>query len=197
MCSFAGFVQMLDWEALKNVAEFAAHVATVLAALAAGFWFLFSGSFRKRVQLDAECAVFGGYDHRKLVEITFVLSNKGQVETRCRTFAYEVEAIQPPDPARLNEVQNLPRPPLKRSGNIVPSEAEYYYVRAGVTTRISQRFWVPIDLTAIRVKGCMVYGRKRHRISPDQPLFCQVYKYPSWTAIDRTFSLTAFSSDAP
>jgi hypothetical protein len=173
-----------------KIAEVVAHIATVLTPLAAAWWFFFTASFRKRVEFDVQCSVFRDpkSSNEKLIELIFALQNKGQVESRCYTLAYEVQSV---------DAATKGNPPefLKRSGNIVPpgepDKEEYYYVRAGVTARVSAHFWVPSEISSLRVKAFTTYDKKRHEVQQDKDLFDQMFKITDWTAVDRVFQISS------
>jgi hypothetical protein len=116
---------MLEHVSLDTLTSVLAHTAAILSALAAGWWFFFTASFRKRIEfdLDHRMATDPSWAGSRFVELIFVLRNRGQVENRCYTLAYEVESID----------KTRKRAFTKRSGNIVSANAQYYYVRAGVT----------------------------------------------------------------
>jgi hypothetical protein len=161
----------------------AAHIATCLAALLAAWWFLFTANYRRKIEFRVHCSPFRHPNNANetLIELVFELENKGQREDHCYTLAYEVQSVDP-------EHQNSPAF-TKRSGNIVPSQAEYYYVRAGVTQRISDRLWIPASISLIRVKAFMLYEHRRHEISVDRDLFKEMLKFSDWTVVDRVFQV--------
>lgn len=169
----------------KEVAEIAAHTTTVLATVAAALWFWRSDSFQRKLQFDVQCATFAGTSlgQQKLVELTFLLENKGQVTNRCYTLAYEIEAVE------VGRANRADRVVLHRSGNIVPCKAEYYYVRAGVTQHITARKWVPATVSTVRVRAFILYDKCRQSIDNKRDLFEQMYEHRDWTARDRIFSL--------
>jgi hypothetical protein len=174
---------MVDIDSIETWAETAYYIATAAGVLAAGWWFFFSGSFRKKVAFDVECTTVPGArgEDEELVELAFLLSNRGQVENRCYTLAYEVQSV---DATRKGAPAFV-----KRSGNIVPAQAGYYYVQAGVTVRITSRLWIPPHTKALRVKAFMLFDRRRHEIREDTELFEQMYRYKDWGEVDRILRL--------
>ena len=142
---------------------------------------MFTADYRRKIGFKATCSVFSHPQapNEKFVELVFDLDNKGRREYHCYTLAYELQAIVP---------RSVDTPPfVRRSGNVVPTEAGYYYVRAGVTQQISARLWIPGDIRFIRVKACALFDRQRREISPERDLLEQVYKSEDWIALDRVF----------
>jgi hypothetical protein len=170
---------------LINAADVAAHVVTVLTAFAAAFWFFFTASFRKRIEFNVKCTATPDPRNtgEKFIELVFELQNKGQVESRCYTLAYELQSVE--------AASKKERRVLKRSGNIVPVPAGYYYVRAGVTLRVTDHLWVPSDVSILRVKAFILYDRQRHEVREDVELFEQMYGCDDWTSLDRTFGVSS------
>jgi hypothetical protein len=76
---------------IKDMSQILANAATILVAVAAAFWFFRSRRYSKRVEFNVEFAVFESSDPRyKILQVTLMLDNKGQVEHHCFTLAYEV-----------------------------------------------------------------------------------------------------------
>jgi hypothetical protein len=178
-----GFTQMSFSDLVPSVL---AHVVTILSAAAAAWWFFFTASFRKRIEFDLDHIVVSdpSWAGALFVELIFVLRNKGQVENQCYTLAYEVVSV---DKTRTRQL-------IKRSGNIVPSDAQYYYVRAGVTQHISSHLWIPAGVAAIRVKAFMLYDKERHDISVKEGLFSQMTRFDDWTSLDRVLPMSTDAS---
>ena len=109
------------------------------------------------------------------------MQNKGQVESRCYTLAYELESVEA-DRKKDPRVRKKPK-------NIVPAAAGYYYVRAGVTLHVTEHIWIPSDVPILKVKAFMLYDKKRHDVSEGVELFEQMYQYDDWTSLDRIFSV--------
>lgn len=177
----------MDNKVIESIAAITAHVTTVLAALAAAWWFFVTDSFRKKIQFNVQCAAFNNssFKDRKLVELAFLLENKGQVSNRCYTLAYEVWSV-----GATSEL-------LDRSGNLVPKSAEYYYVRAGVTLRITARLSIPSNVSTLRVRAFILYDKHRNELDNTSDLFAQMYAHHDWTALDRVFSVVGDSSVMP
>jgi hypothetical protein len=175
---------------LDTIVGITAHIAEVTTALAAAWWFFFTASFRKRIEFDVQCSVFSDPQsmEEKLTQLTFSLENRGQVESRCYTLAYEVQSV---DAATKHHAPVF----LKNSGNIVPPPAEYYYVRAGVTLRISARLWVPSNVSILRVRAFILYDGQRHEVRESSDLFEQMYQFDDWTALDRVFMVSGAEGD--
>ena len=139
-----------------SLPETLAHIGEVAATVAAAGWFFFTASFKKRIEFSVDCSSFSDHadTRERLVELVFKLENKGQVENRCYTLAYEVQEVSTSERKSATI--------LKRSGNLVPTDAEYYYVRAAVAIRITARVWIPSEVSIIRVKAFTLHDRQRH-----------------------------------
>jgi len=73
--------------------------------------------------------------------------------------------------------------------NIVPAEAEYFYVRAGVAQQITNHLWIPAGILLIRVRAFMLYEQRRIEVSEESDIFEEMFQFRDWTAVDRVFQL--------
>jgi hypothetical protein len=177
---------VLDFDTVKGVSEILANAATTLAAIAAAWWFYASGRFSKRVEFDVEFNVFESDDQEsKMLQVIFKLDNKGQVEHRCHTLAYEVVELR--QEKTVSEAEGF----VFRSGNIVEKEAEYYYVRPGVCQRIVTTLNVPSHVKLAKVRAFFTYDPPRIEIDSQKPILPQRYGRDDWTSLVRVVDITA------
>jgi hypothetical protein len=150
---------------LKTWVEIGAHLATCLGILAAGWWFVFTVNYRKKIAFNVKCSAFRDPNRsdQKFVELMFELENKGQRENRCYTLAYELQSVE-------RRTGQAPPVFLKRCGNIVDEAAEYYYVRAGVIQHVAAHLWIPAGVGLVRVKAFMLYENGRKQVREDRDL---------------------------
>jgi hypothetical protein len=157
------------WE---KVAEVAAHLASVLAAVSqvivaiiGGWWFI-SNKMKQRIQFDLGCVFLPLRENPNdlVVELQFIFENKGFVEHRVydlnvSVHAYESEkALQEkamptkePDgeamPAEKKEL--LFSKQLLAKVQLVPEKYNYYFVRPGVRQVITHIIRIPANLSVI------------------------------------------------
>lgn len=175
---------------VKDTTAAGASIATIVVAGAAAYWFLRRAAYRVRVDFDVRCTFFPPMGKERLVEVLFTLNNAGEIEHHCGQLAYEVQSI---DPSSKKVKGNPGKPPsfLRRSGNIVPVDiVGYYYARAGVSLRVSARFWLPLDVAVIRVMAFALYDSHPVEVDETAELFSQLKPIKDWIALDRSFVVT-------
>jgi hypothetical protein len=176
---------------VKAFAQIAANIATVAAAIAAAYWFYWSGRSSRRVEFDANFSVYKCINPEfKVLQVAFLLDNKGQVEHRCYTLAFEVVELDPDGRAISDSSEGF----VFRSGNIVDQKAAYYYVRPGVCQRIVHVVSVPAHLKLAKVRAFFTYARQRIDIDPTKPTLSQRDGLPDWTSLVRVVDLSVDSA---
>jgi len=148
-------------EAAKVYFDVASSLASVLALIGAGLWFLYTTQFKPRIQFDLDCRFFApvpGHDGL-LAEVNAVFENKGFVEHRLYDLTLSVHGLQesPPPTTRTGEVQFARR--LLRRISLVPEKYGFYFVRPGVRQVITHSILLPPDVTLLRVTAGFNYTR--------------------------------------
>ena len=149
----------------KTVAEISAHAASVVAAIAAGYWFI-SNTIKQRVQFDIDCAFIPIRENPSelVVELRFVLENKGFVEHRLYNLNVSVHTselgqdLKEKDATKELEFSKTLLPEVQ----LVPDKYGYYFVRPGVRQIITHIIRVPSGLSIVRVTSCFYYDREKN-----------------------------------
>src|SRR4030095_2358144 len=120
---------------IKTIAEVGSHIATILAVVAAGWWFLYTTQFKPRLQFDLDCHFVAiNKSDQLLAEIQFIFENKGFVEHRLWNLNVSVHALKSEQnltaKKSTQELQFDER--LLPAVQLVPKQYEYYFVRPGV-----------------------------------------------------------------
>ena len=140
----------------KDLAETLSSVSTFCAAIAALYWFLFTRSFRRRIQFDLDLQILDIEDDNFYVaEMMLIVENKGQREHRIYNLLCE---------ARQSKLGFLtgPSPTVYlRAENIVPKGMEYYFVAADVRQTFTRAFMIPKAEKLIRLIAVFSYERGR------------------------------------
>jgi hypothetical protein len=170
----------------KAISQIAANAATTLVAGAAAFWFFFSRRFSKRVEFDAEFQLFeSGDPETNILQVALLLENKGYLEHRLYTLAFEVVEMLPDGTSVSNPNMGF----VYRSGNVVELEAVYYYVRPGVRQRFVKALRVPARVKLAKVRAFFTYSANRLKIDLTKPTLPQRLVLPDWTALVRVVDL--------
>lgn len=170
----------------KAISQIVANAATTLVAGAAAFWFFLSRRFSKRVEFDVEFQLFESGDPKtSILQVTLLLENKGYVEHRLYTLAFEVVEMLPDGTSVSDPSKGF----VYRSGNVVEPEAIYYYVRPGVRQRFVKALSVPTQVKLAKVRAFFTYSANRLEIDPAKPTLPQRLVLPDWTALVRVVDL--------
>lgn len=158
MATVEGIAHM---EAAKDIFDVASNLASVLALIGAGLWFLYTTQFKPRIQFDLDCRFFApvpGHDGL-LAEVSAIFENKGFVEHRLYDLTLSVHGLQeaPPTTRPAGDVP-FGRRLLPRTG-IVPEKYGFYFVRPGVRQVITRSILLPADVALLRVTAGFNYTR--------------------------------------
>src|SRR5258705_8601718 len=75
----------------KDIASIVSSVATVAGGVAALYWFVFTRSFKRRIEFDADLKIFDlGEDNDYVAEVILTVNNRGQREHRLYNLWCEV-----------------------------------------------------------------------------------------------------------
>jgi len=143
---------------VKDVGQALAGFITVGAGCAALYWFLFTRSFRHRIQFDIDLQILELGDPEFLVaEAMLIIENKGQREHRLYNLFCE---------ARSSKMTSGAETPTyyMPTENIVPASMEYFFVAAGVRQILTRAFKIPKAEKVIRVSALFGYGQQREQI---------------------------------
>ncbi|MRR11151.1 hypothetical protein EG835_01375 [bacterium] len=148
-------------EAAKVYFDVASNLASVLALIGAGLWFLYTTQFKPRIQFDLDCRFFApvpGHDG-VLAEVNVVFENKGFVEHRLYDLTLSVHGLQEPSPQKRQTGDvSFGRRLLPRT-RIVPEKYGFYFVRPGVRQVITHSILLPADVALLRVTAGFNYTR--------------------------------------
>jgi hypothetical protein len=174
----------------KTIAQILANLTTVGAAAAAAWWFFFSGRVSRRVEFNVDLDVFeSGDPKRRILQVTFLLDNKGFVEHQCYTLAFEVVEMRSDGTSASASDQSEGF--VFRSGNVVERDAQYYYVRPGVCQRIVHTVSVPAEVELAKVRAFFTYFPNRLEIDRNKPTMPQRLVQDDWTSLVRVADLTS------
>jgi hypothetical protein len=148
---------------IKTIAEIVSHIATILAVVGGGWWFLYTTQFKPRLQFDLDCQ-FVRLPHNPkalLAELQFIFENQGFVEHRLWNLNVSVHALDAEDTLtalkKTGEIKFLKRILLKTQ--LVPRRYMYYFVRPRVRQIITHIIEVPSAVSVIRVTASFDYNR--------------------------------------
>jgi hypothetical protein len=184
----------VDPQFAEQMTKIVANVATVLVAIGALCWFIMSQRYRKRVEFDLAYTVFHSQNlsEPNILELKFILDNKGQVEHCCYAMAFEVVELRS-DGTSAHQGEGF----IFRSRNIVDERAIYYYVRPGVRQFITHTLAVPRDVRLAKVRAFFTYERRRMNVDPTKAIRDQYLARPDWTALARVVSLSGEGVTGP
>ncbi len=139
----------------KDIAAIVSSVATVAAGAAAFYWFLFTRSFKRRIEFDADLKIFDlGEENDYVAEIVLTVSNKGQREHRLYNLWCEVRQSRV-----LGESRGIKSYlPLT---NFVPEKFEYFFIPSDVVQTFPKSFTIPRGEKLVRVIAMFTYEKKR------------------------------------
>lgn len=171
----------------KEITQVLVDISTAAAVWGAAWWFCFSRRAARRIEFDLEHRVFKRQNPNNphILQLNFKMDNKGQVENRFYTLAFEVMEMQ----GNGRSVHNPREGFIFRSGNIVNEEAEYYYVRPGVCQRITHLVCIPNNVDLVKVRAVFTFENKRRNIDPDKPLSKQYLSLSDWVSLMRVIPL--------
>jgi hypothetical protein len=153
----------MNTDAIKTLTDIGTDISTILAAGAGLWWFLYTTQFKQRIQFDLECSAFPAeFNGNRILELRFVLENKGFVEHRI----YDLEAsVHVLDGAQLAKSRSssgeviFPKTVFSRRP-IVSREFGYYFVRPGVRQVITHIALIPGDAEMVRVTAGFRYRKE-------------------------------------
>lgn len=147
-------------EQIRPFAEIGSAAVPIVAALAAGYWFLFTRSFRQRVELDCALRIFDvGESRPYLAELAVIVENKGQREHRMYNLWCEVRQTK-----RLTgEDEPASYLPLR---NLVSRPMTYFFVPPGVRQTFPVPLEIPRDAKIVKATAIFVH-QQRHISLPD------------------------------
>jgi len=132
-------------------------IATILGALLAGWWFLFTRSFSQRIQFDVDLQILDiGHPENYLAEVGLIVENKGQRQHRIYNLFCEARR-----PRLLEAGDGEPHFPAT---NFVTEQLEYFFVSAGVRQRFTKSFFIPKSEKAVFVIGLFSYGKQKLKL---------------------------------
>ncbi len=171
-------LKSVSFDAMKEISQIVANLATTLVAIAAAFWFFMSRRFSKRVEFNAEFQVYeSGDPDKSVLQVTLLLDNKGQVEHHCGTVAFEAVEIRSDGTPIYDPKHGF----VYQCGNIVEAEAEYYYVRPGVCHGIAKVISVPTRVKLLRVSAFFIYSTDRLKIETGPHMMAERFPLRDWT----------------
>jgi hypothetical protein len=111
----------------KDISSICASIATAAGAAVALYWFLFTRSFKRRIEFDVKLNIFDvGPDCDYVAELVILVNNKGQREHRLYNLWCEVRQSRV---VQGGQKVGSYLPVI----NIVPKKLDYFFVQAGVT----------------------------------------------------------------
>jgi hypothetical protein len=155
------------------------NIAKTLAILAAGFWFLSTAQFKRRISMDIEIKALPPGDNARPIEISVLVANNGSRGLRTHEFTITVATamnIDLPLTGKKTDISSKKgRVPLLEEKNsfyalaafresllldeasLIPEGWGDTYIRPGVTQRYSRLVAIPNDAKYIRVVGRFTY----------------------------------------
>jgi hypothetical protein len=149
---------------IKEIAGIAASLATVAGFAAAFYWFLFTRSFKRRIQFDCDLKIFDvGQDGDYVAELVISVENKGQREHRLYNLWCEVR--QP----RILRADGKVASYLPMT-NLVPEALCYFFIPSGIRQTFPKTFRIPRSEKVVRVIAMFTYEPKRLNLKSLQHL---------------------------
>lgn len=135
----------------KDVSTIVASLVTIGATLAAACWFLFSRSFRQRIEFDAELKIYDVEGEDYACQLRLILTNKGQREHQIRNLLCEVRESS-------MATKNTKMKSYFGPANLVKGKNSIVFVPAGVTQVFPKTFAIPKSAKLVRVRASFTYG---------------------------------------
>ena len=170
----------------KDLVEILSGISTLCAAIAAFYWFLFTRSFRRRIQFDVDLQILDIKDDNfYAAEMMLIVENKGQREHRIYNLLCEARQ------SKLGSSTDHPPTVYLPVKNIVPKEIEYYFVAADVRQTFTRPFLIPKTEKLIRAIAFFSYESSRLDEGPlDGPSFLRLDKMGNIThSVSRLFAV--------
>jgi hypothetical protein len=143
---------------LTNLASIVSSFATAGVAAAALYWFLFTRSFKRRIEFDVDLHIFDlGPDQDYVAELILTLNNRGQREHRLYNLWCEVRQTS------LLTGGAETKSYLKVT-NLVPEKLQYFFIAAGVKQTFPIPFRIDRKEKIVRANGMFTYKTKRMNI---------------------------------
>jgi hypothetical protein len=156
-------IEIKTWIGIVN------DVVSILAILAAAWWFLTTTKFKPRIQFDLGCNFLELINNKDFLvaELQFIFENKGFIEHRLYNLNVSVHTLESEKNIQ-NKVETkelIFKKQLLPMVSIVPKVYGFYFVRPGVKQIITHIINVPRSLSIIRVTASFDYdnsGRWPH-----------------------------------
>lgn len=136
---------------------------SVVALLAAGWWFLNTTKFKPRIQFDIDCKfVLLRVNPEWLVaEIQLIFENKGFVEHRIHDLNLSVHQLPSEEDLEEREITHelLFKKAVFRKLSIVPPGYGFFFVRPGVRQVVTHTVRIPASVSVIRITAGFEYDR--------------------------------------
>jgi len=150
-------------EIVKSWTGIAGSLASVIAIVAAAWWFLVTTKFKPRIQFDLDCKFFplGQNADFLVAELQFIFENKGFVEHKLYNLNLSVHALESETALKRKERTNelVFKKRILEQISLVPEKYKFYFVRPGARQVITHIFTVPKDASVIRVTSSFDYVR--------------------------------------
>jgi hypothetical protein len=118
-------------------------------------WFLYTRSFKRRVEFDVNLNIFDvGPDRDYVAEVVLTVENLGQREHRLYNLWCEVRQTR-----ALNSEGKIAS--YLAVKNLVPKEITYFFIPAGVKQSFPKTFTIPRHEKLVRVIAIFTYEAKR------------------------------------
>ena len=150
-------------DGIKDIVEISSNIASTVAIIAAGIWFIRTTQYKRRLQFDLDCRFvrINNNDEFIIAEVQFIVENKGFVEHRLynlkvslHTFNSEVDLKEEEESKELI----FDRIILDKV-EIQSFRKRYFFVRPGVRQVITHIVKVPSSISAIRVTSSFNYNK--------------------------------------
>lgn len=139
---------------IKDIFSIVGSVATAAGAAAALYWFLFTRSFKRRIEFDADLKIFDvGSAENYIAELLVIVNNKGQREHRLYNLWCEVRQSR-----EVEKKQKVDQ--YLTITNLVPKNLEYFFIPAGVSQTFPKTFTIPKSQGLVRVMAVFTYERQ-------------------------------------
>lgn len=147
---------------VEQIVGIVASLASILAIVTAGGWFLYTTKFKPRLQFDVECRFLPIAGAQALLaELDFVFRNTGFVEHRLWNVTVSVHALA--DESRVESVPDTREVQFSRrivpKTQLVSGHYGYYFVRSGVRQVVTHTIEIPRDVSLIRVTAGFDYTK--------------------------------------
>jgi hypothetical protein len=144
---------------VKDIFSIAASIATFGGFAAALYWFLFTRSFKRRIEFTCSLTIFDvGSDQDYLAELVLIVENKGQREHRLYNLWCEVR-----QPRALRGTADTIA--YLRATNLVPEALTFFFIPAGIKQTFPKTFRIPRGEKVVRVVAMFTYEPKRLDLS--------------------------------